>query len=128
MLSSLKIKKMDREYTDDEGEAITSTFTTKLFDFSLPAFRKNVQLVNLSLGNNGGEPIRVEFVTEYGNEEEEIILEGDETESRRAGYIVNRAVHPCIKGIKRFGVKLSCEGNMAADGLSFDYIVLGGTW
>lgn len=110
----------------DSSVPIHSMLQTKLFDFSMPAYKKNVQRVNLSLGNNGGEPIRVEFITEYGSEEQEIIVDGEQTEAHTAGYITSRAVFPCTKSVKSFGVRLSCEGNMAANGMSLDYVILGG--
>ena len=127
-----KINELKTDTKDDCGEGIKTMFQTKLFDFSLPAYKKNVRLVNLSLGNNGGVPIKIELITEHGTEEQEITLESDilddsnTAESYIAGYIRSRAVYPCIKAIKRIGVKLSCEGEMATDGISFNYTVLGG--
>ncbi len=124
--AEFEIDNLDTSLDADNYKPIHSMLQTKLFDFSMPAYKKNVQRVNLSLGNNGGEPIRVEFITEYGSEEQEIIVDGEQTEARTAGYITNRAVFPCIKSVKQLGVRLSCEGNMAADGMSLDYVILGG--
>lgn len=114
------------EATDDEGCPIPSSFNTKLFDFGIPSHKKNVLKVDLSLGNNGGEPIKVELITEHGTEEQEIVLEGETSDIRNAGYLNSKAIFPCIRGVKCFGVKLSCEGQMSADGMTFDYEILGG--
>lgn len=124
--AEFQIDKLDTSADTDNSTPISSMLQTKLFNFSLPSYKKNVQRVNLSLGNNCGEPIKVEFITEYGSEEQEIIVDGEQTEAHTAGYITNKAVFPCIKAVKQFGVRLSCEGNMAADGMSLDYVILGG--
>lgn len=104
---------------------IHSTLTTKLFDFGAPGYRKNVDLVQLSLGNNGGTPISVDFVTDCGTVTEEITLESNETENYTAGYISGVALNPSIRSVLRFGVRLSCEGTLAVDGMTLNYRLLG---
>lgn len=105
---------------------IRSTLTTKLFNFGAPGHRKNVDLVQLSLGNNGGTPISVDFVTDCGTVTEEITLESSETENYTAGYVSSVALNPCIRSVLRFGVRLSCEGTLAVDGMTLNYRLLGG--
>ena len=126
LISQFTINQLSPDYKDDNSKPISSALQTKLFDFSLPAHKKNIGRVDLTLGNNGGAPISVEFITENGSESQEIILEGNETQSYTAGYVNNRAVFPCIKAVGYFGVKLSCNGNIATDSLSLNYKVLGG--
>ncbi len=111
----------------DSGlKKIDCYFTTKLFDFDAPANKKNIQLVNLLLGNDGRDSVKVELVTERGTETQEIELEEGETTLRSAGYITNKAIIPCIKAVRIFGVKVSASGMMAVDGMQFNYRILGG--
>ena len=106
--------------------AILSSFTTKIFNFGAPHIRKNIEQINLQLGNNGGEPINLFFVTENGTEQSEIIPSGNELNNYTAGYIDSRAVFPCIKQVLRFGIKLECKGTLAVDSVILKYRTLGG--
>ena len=105
---------------------ILSTISTKLFDFGVPHIRKNVEQINLQLGNNGGKEIKVYFVTENGLEETEIYLDCNNTRSRTAGYIDSHAIFPCIKQVLRFGLKVETEGNLAVDGAIIKFRTTGG--
>lgn len=107
-------------------QPIHSNFSTKLFEFGAQGYRKNVDKVILSLGNNGGEPIKVELITDEGSEEEYVTLEGEETKAYSPGYVKSVPLNPCIRSVERFGVKLSCEGPLAVDGITLFYRVLGG--
>lgn len=112
--------------SDENGEKITSSFKTKIFDFGEPSLRKNISKINLQLGNNGGAPIKVELITECGNEEMEITLEGADTDCRSAAYTESKALFPCMRQVTKMGLELSCEGVMAIDGMSFRYVKTGG--
>lgn len=120
----------DRLYDKELGEyvttAITSSFTTKIFDFGLPHRRKNIEQINLQIGNNGGVPINLFFVTENGTEQSEVIPSGNELNNYTAGYIDSRAVFPCIKQVLRFGIKFECKGTLAVDSVILKYRTLGG--
>lgn len=120
----------DRLYDKELGKyvttAITSSFTTKIFDFGLPHRRKNIEQINLQIGNNGGVPINLFFVTENGTEQSEVILSGNELNNYTAGYIDSRAVFPCIKQVLRFGIKAECKGTLAVDSVILKYRTLGG--
>lgn len=107
-------------------KTIPSMLQTKLFDFGVPHIRKNIEQLNIQLGNNGGEPIKVTFITENGTDETEIMLDGEDTYSYSAGFIESRAVFPCIKQVLRFGLKLECNGRLAADSVILKYRILGG--
>ena len=116
----------------DNGEIIKSTYSfesiaqTKIFDFGLPSYRKNVDVVNVGLGNNGGVPVGVSFVTDIGTGEEEIIPYGAEITAYQPAYINNYRLSPCIRNVCRFGVRLKCNGVLAVDNLNLQYRLLGG--
>ncbi len=111
---------------NNNNSNIRSSFTTKLFDFGEPSLRKNIDKINLQLGNNNGVPIRIELITECGDEETEITLEGADTESYSASFIESKALFPCIRQVIKMGLKLSSEGVIAIDGMSFKYRKTGG--
>ena len=111
---------------DTTTRKVDYSFTTKLFDFNAPSTKKNIQLVNLLMGANGYDVIRVELVTEHGIETQEIELDGGETHLRSAGYITNKALFPCIRAVRIFGVRISGSGDLAVDGMQFNYRMLGG--
>lgn len=124
--AEIYLYKFDAELSTDSGSPIHTSLTTKLFDFGAGGYRKNIEQVTLMLGNNGGAPIKVGFVTDCGTEEEEITLDGDETAPYTAGFISAVPLYPCIRSVLRFGVKLSCEGTLALDGMTLNYRILGG--
>lgn len=105
---------------------IKSEMQTKLFEFGTQGYYKNIDKVVLSLGNNGGEPIKVSFVTDMGTEEETITLDSNETKPYSAGYVKSVQLNPCIRQVERFGVRLSCEGPLAVDGITLTYRITGG--
>ena len=115
-----------KEGADDNGTPIHSSLTTKLFDFGAAGYRKNVDTVQLMLGNNGGAPISVGFVTDCGTEYDEISLDGDDRDSYSAGHISAPTLSPCIRSVLRFGVKLESDGPLIVDGMTLGYRILGG--
>lgn len=117
---------LDKESGKYITSAISSSFTTKIFDFGLPHRRKNIEQINLQIGNNGGVPINLFFVTENGTEQSEVIPSGNELNNYTAGYIDSRAVFPCIKQVLRFGIKAECKGTLAVDSVILKYRTLGG--
>lgn len=114
-----------REYRDI-SQPIKSEAQTKLFEFGAQGYYKNVDKVVLSVGNNGGVPINVSFITDMGTEETEIVPDGSQTEAYTAGYVKSMQLSPCIRQVERFGVKLSCDGPLAVDGIILTYRVTGG--
>lgn len=105
---------------------IKSSFTTKLFDFGQPHVRKNIERINLQLGNNGGAEINVRIITESGEEEHSITLLGNETKSYTPGYIDSKAIFPCIRQVLKVGLQFSSTGVIAIDGINFKYRTTGG--
>ena len=113
----------------DSGEKIpiTSMIQTKIFDFNMPHYFKNVPLINMAFGNNGGAPISVSFVTEQGEEQgETVTLSESNKDEYSPEYVHNRQLRPCVRLINRIGVRAECEGAMSVDSISLDYRALGG--
>ena len=111
----------------DVGGDIPSMFLTKIFDFGMPHYFKNVPLINMAFGNNGGEPISVSFVTEQGEEQgETVTLSESNKDEYSPEYVHNRQLRPCVRLINRIGVKAECDGAMSVDSISLDYRALGG--
>ena len=113
----------------DSGEEIpiNSMIQTKIFDFGMPHYFKNVPLINMAFGNNGGKPISVSFVTEQGEEQAETVtLSESNKDEYSPEYVHNRQLRPCVRLINRIGVKAECEGAMSVDSISLDYRALGG--
>lgn len=112
------------QFIASKGE-IVSGFTTKVFDFGLPHYRKNIEKVNLQLGNNDGSEIKVSFITDNGTEETQVYTDGGYTQSYTAGFITSRAVFPCIKQVLRLGLKFESKGVLAVDSVIIQYKATG---
>lgn len=111
---------------DTLEQPINCMLQTKLFEFSTPGQYKNIDLVSLSLGGNDAAPINVQFITDMGTEEDQIVLENNESVVYSPEHIKSIALYPCIKSVLRFGVKLLCDGQIALDGITINYRILGG--
>lgn len=123
----INIYLFDEGILTDVGGDIPSMFLTKIFDFGMPHYFKNVPLINMAFGNNGGAPISVSFVTEQGEEQgETVTLSESNKDEYSPEYVHNRQLRPCVRLINRIGVKAECEGAMSVDSISLDYRALGG--
>ena len=109
-----------------ESRPIETLLRTKLFTFGEPSTRKNVDKINLQLGNNGGERITVKVITDQSEEEYDIYLMGTETEAYTPGYIDSKAIFPCARNVLRIGLEISSEGVVAVDGMEIKYRTTGG--
>lgn len=120
--------KLDSDINDSGEEIpINSMIQTKIFDFNMPHYFKNIPLINMAFGNNGGEPISVSFVTEQGEEQGETVTLSESNDNEYSPeYVHNRQLRPCVRLINRIGVKAECEGAMSVDSISLDYRALGG--
>lgn len=114
----------DNDY-DANGE-IQSIVKTKAFDFSAPYLRKFVESMNITLGNNGAKPIKVTFITDGGEFEDEIIPYSDETNGKDIGYFETYHLMPRLKGFCRVALKLESTGKIDVDRLNIIYRFLGG--
>jgi len=116
----------DEELDRDDETNILSTFTTKLFEFGAPHLRKNIDRVNLQLGNNKGAIIFINFLTEGGVETQAVQLIGDEEANYAPNFVESKALFPCIRNVSRFGLKLICEGKISLEGAIIKYKYTGG--
>ena len=106
---------------------INSTFTTKIFDFGTPHYRKDVSLVNMAFGNNGGTPIRISFIADNSEEHgENIFIDESNNDEYSIEFIHNRQVRPCVRHVGRFGIKVECEGSLSLASISLNYKIIGG--
>lgn len=125
-VDKIVVENGDQEEMMLVGTPILSMLKTKLFDFGAPHVRKNIEQVNLQLGNNGGNEIKVRFITENGSDETELYLSGIDTKSNSAGFIDSRAVFPCIKQTLKFAIQLESQGDLAVDSVILKYRTTGG--
>ena len=109
---------------ENEG-SINTKLATKLFEFSVPHVRKNIERVNFQLGANGGAPITLELITDSGTEQQELLLSGEACDSNDAEYIESCAVFPCIRNVLRLKIKLESNEPMAIDGIIIKYRLVG---
>lgn len=120
-------------YLNSENEktikeiSVKSAVQTKLFDFSAANYMKNIERVSIGLGNNGGVPINVTFVADVGSENETVTPVGADTDERDAMFVRQKNIYPCIRAVRKFGVKLECNGPLSVDGLAMQYRLLGGS-
>lgn len=121
---------LDEEKTQDTDlngvYQISSSFTSKLFDFAEPDRRKNIDCINISFGNNGGYPITVQTISDSGADEQTVYLESPENEKRLSGYITSRAIYPVIPQVCRAAVKIKCSGPLAVDKIIIKFRLTGG--
>ncbi len=105
---------------------INSRLQTKLFDFSAAGYLKNVDRASIGFGNNGGEPIKVSFLTDKGSESDVVTLVGSSIDERDAAFVTVKNFYVSARAVRTFGVKIECEGPLIIDGLSLQYRMLGG--
>ena len=105
---------------------INSKLKTKLFDFSAAGYLKNVDRASIAFGNNGGEPIKVSFLTDKGSESDVVTLAGSSIDERDAAFVTVKNFYVSARAVRTFGVKIECEGPLIIDGLSLQYRMLGG--
>ncbi len=111
----------------DGDTAIVSALQTKIFDFGAPAYTKNVPLVNIAFGNNGGEPVTVSMFSESGScGDEEVTLSESDRNEYSPEFVHNRQLRPAAHSVTRFGVRIECRGVMSVDAISLNYRLLGG--
>lgn len=125
-IRGFKIWDFSYEFTTDGANEIESSLTTKLFNFSAPQYRKNIDRIDLALGNNGGDSITAEIITDSGSEEHIIELTNGNTDNKSGEYLQNKAIFPCLRQVSRMAVKLSSQGPLILDGMSIKYRITGG--
>ncbi len=105
---------------------VRSMTQTKLFDFGSPTIKKTVPKSEISFGANGGTPITVTTITDKGQTQTDITVDGDETEERQPRFFTSVVVRNAARHGNRIGYKFECDGNLYLDALSIHYKHLGG--
>ena len=110
-----------------EERPIKCFIQTKLFDFGYPERYKTIKKVCMSFGDNGGEPITVQCITDTADNDETIItLLTDENGPDSPKYIKNKQIVPYTKFSSRFGLKIACEGQLLIESMTMEYKNAGG--
>lgn len=115
------------KYRQTEDFSISTMIQTKLFDFGVPSYVKNVPKAEITLGNNGGEPIRVTFITDNGADFETIVLESSETNIFGAKFFSSVCLRNRNRLNKRIGYRIESDGEIFVDSMLVYYQILGGT-
>ena len=116
---------VSRELDTDAGSLIPVMLQTKIFDF-LQGYRKDVNSVVFSVGNNGGYPLEIHYVTDAGTEYDEIEIDSEQTDPHDLGFLTDFPMYPCIKSVLRFGVRIECKAATTFNSLRITYKILGG--
>lgn len=112
---------------ETQKEYISCSITTKLFDFGQPARLKSVPIVNISFGDNEGRPITVDFISEKNiKDQHSVNLIGANEEIYSPGYSNSVRFFPWTKGSVKFGINISCDGELSIDAITLQYKTLGG--
>lgn len=118
---------LSAEITHKKYDPIKTIFTTKVFDFNLPQYRKSIPLVNLNLGFLSERPVYVSFLSGSLRFEDSIQLQNQgERESTGAFLLQNYKVRPSVNMVDRIGLRLETEGPVAVDAVSLHFKLLGG--
>lgn len=140
----VNVRYMDGSLGDDEGVGIEATspqsaeitskayfpiktvFTTKLFDFNLPQYRKKVPLVNISLAFLRERPIYVTFLGNSLHIEDSVLLHSDRNETENNWVFQNYKLRPPFLAVDRLGLRIESESPVAVDAVSLHFKLLGG--
>ncbi len=104
-----------------ESKEIPSMLQTKFFDFGSPTTKKSIPKIEVAFGTNGAVPIKTTVITENTTEEDEIVINDEESEKFSPGYFRNRLIRLANKHACRVGIKFESEGNMSIDAISLQY-------
>lgn len=106
---------------------VSSFMQSKLFDFGFAARYKDVPFVNISFGYNDEVPISVCFNTELGGKDEHaVVVSGEKADIDSPEYLHTVRIFPYSRNFQRFGVKISCDGELVLSSFAVDFKVLGG--
>lgn len=108
------------------NRSVASVARTKLFDFGSPTTKKAVPKAEICFGANGGTPIIVKTITDQGEDQSEITVDGDETNDRQPRFFTDVVVRNGVRNGNRIGYQFECDGNLYLDALSIHYKHLGG--
>ena len=101
---------------------IYSMFQTKQYDFGNINFLKAIDRVYIGAGNHGESEIILSYFTDRDTLEDAYHIRFDKTNGPYdPEYITVRALSPNAVGVRRFGIRAECNGEMAVDGISIKY-------
>ena len=106
---------------------IPTSLETKVFDFGVPQFNKNIYQVDLGIRSNGGMPINVSYMNESSERiSDDYISCAVNADDRSSRNIQNIQLRPSLRGCSRFGLRLECEGGMSINHIAINYKITGG--
>lgn len=102
----------------DAGEPIPCHFTTKLWDFDRPDYKKSVEQLYVGADLTPGGRVRIAYVTEKGtfNDAYAITDRGTIT-GEDVGYIRRVRLSPNVRMVQVFGIRFESDAAMAVDGI-----------
>lgn len=105
---------------------ISSSLATKLFEFGQGVYSVNVDSVAIKTGSSDGEDIKIDFITEQGAESYTIEDKRKYEAITATNFIRGKVLHPCVRQVSKFGLKIYCENSLCVAGLFIKYRLLGG--
>jgi len=129
VLNPAETKDNARDYETDKikEQHIKTSLETKVFDFGVPQFNKNIYQVDLGIRSNGGMPINVSYMNESSERiTDDYISCAVNADDRSSRNIQNIQLRPSLRGCSRFGLRLECEGGMSINHIAINYKITGG--
>lgn len=111
---------------EKENKEIPTMVKTKYYDFNSSTTLKNIPKIELSLGTNGGTAINVTAITDKGESDTVIYVDAPEEDRYSVGHFDNKVIRPLANRANRLALKFTCDGDMAIDGMTIIYKMLGG--
>lgn len=126
-LNRFTVADNDISLTPTETEYVIPTMLeSKVFDFNAPHYNKCINRINLGIGGNAGEPIKVLYLTENGESDGGIIsVSGSGNSVYSSRNVCAVQLFPGIRNNSRFGVRLTCEGYMSLGFFAVNYRITG---
>lgn len=106
-----------KTYTD--SVPITSSFTTKLYNFNRSDVKKAIQQLYLSVRDDEGSVIRVSYLTDRYDIEDAFTVTGEGEKGN--GYIRTWRLTPNVNMAQAFGIRCDSETGMAVQGILLKY-------
>ena len=114
------------DWDAEERLPIKTLVRTKVFDFGAPAARKHIPLIQLDIGDNGGEPLTVSYITEFSERKYDDIVYPPSYDEGRGKYSGVAVLRPAVRFCRIFGLEISCDSAMALRSITVYYRTTGG--
>ena len=102
----------------DEGSPIACYFTTKLWDFDRPDYKKSIEQMYLGVGCAEQGIVQLTYVTEKGSfADPYMVVDRRNAVGRALRYICKVRVTPNVRMVQCFGARFDCNTTMEVDGL-----------